>query len=71
MVIFERVAGNFIVGFATAFTAISVVDGLTMENKLYAGVLAGVGQGALAAGKDLLKQTEGKKGQAAPLLSVF
>jgi len=73
VVSWERVAANFIVGFCTAFGAISIVDGVDKERLLYAGVLGGLAQGGLAAGKDMLYQTDGekKKGQASPLLSVF
>jgi len=71
IITWERVAANFIVGFATAFMAISMVDGLPEERRLYVGILGGVAQGLLSAGRELLLETEGdKKGQLS-LLQVF
>lgn len=67
----ERIAGNFIVGFATAFAAISMVDGLPQDNKLVAGAIGGIIQGLLAAGKEMLAETEGGKKGHLPLLTVF
>ncbi|PIT84019.1 hypothetical protein COU37_05160 [Candidatus Micrarchaeota archaeon CG10_big_fil_rev_8_21_14_0_10_45_29] len=67
-----RIAGNFGVGFFSAYMAVSFVDG-EIDKKLLIAILVGIGQGGLAASKDLLAQSEheAKKGQSGPLLSVF
>lgn len=67
----ERIAANFMVGFFTAFAAISLIDGLPQAKLIEAGAIGGILQGGLAASKDLLQQTEGQKKGSGPLLAVF
>jgi hypothetical protein len=63
-----RVAGNFIVGFCTAFAAISMVDGLPQDKLITAGFIGGTIQGLLAAGREMLEDAgDALKGQ----LNVF
>ena len=55
--------GNFLVGFTTAFGAVSLVDGADLSNKLLIGLVAGATQGFMAVGKEYLAQgdTSGQK----------
>lgn len=74
----KRLVGNFLVGFFTAFGAVSLVDGADFFQKLLIGLLAGATQGFLAVGRELVHENattpnKGKKGplEALPLLLVF
>ncbi len=65
----KRLVGNFLVGFFTAFGAVSLVDGASLPTKLLIGGIAGATQGFLAVGRELLQEgtPQPKKGKKGPL----